>query len=103
MLRNQKSEARGHPSFALLCLSWLLEDRLAVSPRLHEKLAVPPRNLIVALASLTPPERQELKSNILNTATHGSLPGPLRAKELCDFLDSIPAASPQSENSATEA
>lgn len=89
MPHNQNSYARGHPSFAVLSMSWILEDRLAVSPELHEKLAVPPRNLMHALALLTPPERQELKTNILELGTRGSLPGPLRASELCNFLDTI--------------
>ena len=64
---------------------------MAVAAPLREKLAVPPHDLIAALVSLTSPERQELKNGIFKRATHSSLPGPMCARELCAFLDSIAA------------
>ena len=91
MTRNQNNLNSSIPAFAALSVSWLLEDRAVVSPRLSEKLAVPGEALTPALASLTRSEREELKRDITEAAAHGSLPGPLRAWELCDFLDSLTA------------
>lgn len=76
-------------AFALLSISWLVEDGLAVSEALRRKLAVPRKDLIAALASLTSPERDELKGGILNMSL-GSLPGPVRVAELCSYVDSLP-------------
>ncbi len=89
MTRNNRRLDSENWPFAVLSISWLLEDRAALSCGVRGKLAGPPEALIQALASLTPPERAELKRDVMEAAAHGSLPGPLRAMELCNFLDSI--------------
>jgi len=93
MTESHESEIREHWAIAALCISWALEDTAAFTPGLRAKLRVPSGKLISALASLTPGETRELKSGISGLAVNCSLPGPMRPKELHDFLDSLSAAA----------
>jgi len=91
MTENLPSKVREIWAIASLCISWVLEDEQVFAPELRAKLAVAPGNLISALASLTPPEIQELKRGIHKMAMAHSLPGPMKANELSAFLDSLSA------------
>jgi hypothetical protein len=68
-------------------------DGLVIPPALREKVTVSSADFFPALVGLTLPERDELKCGILQLAADGSLPGPLRADELCAYLDELNAAA----------
>lgn len=83
-------------AFALLSLSWAVQEGLVASSGLREKLAVPSSEIISSLAALTSREWRELKREIRLLAARRLWPGPLSADEACLALDKIRLPSFQS-------
>jgi len=80
---------RSKLAYALLGLSWALQEGLAGSNAWQEKLTVPNSELISALTALSVRERQELISEIRQFAARHSWPGPLTVDEVCLALDKM--------------
>ena len=74
-------------AFSQVSLYWAFQDGLTVSHRLRHLLAGDLSTFLAALATLSTPERAELKSALVEFAMHGSLAGDINVRDLCTFVE----------------